>query len=129
MFDTTSKVSIAVLTNQDSISNNALVSSLVRALHKVTLNMPPTGLTKSAYHSNTISVYPNPTTDVLHIQSEKNIVLSNCVLWDVTGKEILLTPSENNTINVSSLATGLYILYVKDEIGEVVYSQKIQIIR
>ncbi len=66
-------------------------------------------------------VYPNPVSDILHISNAEG---AKFVVMDVTGRAISTgTLSSNNaTINVQSLANGMYILHLTK--GEVVNKVK-----
>lgn len=66
----------------------------------------------------TVSVYPNPTSSTLNIEADDlvSVEITN------TNGQVVLTATEN-TINVSDLATGLYILHIQTENG--VYSAKV----
>lgn len=60
-----------------------------------------------------ISVYPNPATDVLNIQSDEDLL--NLTLIDATGKVVYsrshtLKANESLQINVADLAQGVYLL-------------------
>jgi sugar lactone lactonase YvrE len=56
---------------------------------------------------NKISVYPNPATNTINIQFSE--VINKIIIFDFTGKKVIEQTSEQ-TIDVSSLAKGIYIL-------------------
>jgi hypothetical protein len=61
-----------------------------------------------------LKVYPNPVSNgVLHIESNAN-TLKSIALFDVLGKQVLATSTENSTINVSNLKGGIYILKITE---------------
>ena len=61
-----------------------------------------------------LKVYPNPVSNgVLHIESNAN-TLKSIALFDVLGKQVLTTSTENSTINVSNLKGGIYILKITE---------------
>ena len=126
--DTTSGVTVAVLTNQDSVNNNGLLNLVVKALHKVTLNMPATSLRESIYNTNNISIYPNPATNNIQLQIDNQQEVASVRLLDFTGNEISIPIPENNILNVSNVPAGLYVLNIIDNSGMLVYTQKIQVI-
>ena len=67
--------------------------------------------------SNKLSIYPNPLTSnnrVLHINSDYKEDI-NVKVYDISGKEILNKQLTTNTINLSTLKTGVYIISVKQE--------------
>jgi hypothetical protein len=58
-----------------------------------------------------ISIYPNPTTDVLKIKTAESGVDLKLRLFDVNGKEVLKTAGLE--LVVSALNKGMYILEVR----------------
>ena len=65
--------------------------------------------------SNSLTLYPNPTQNTLHISTTKEISGSLC-LQDISGKQILLQQNfnTNQTIDVAHLAKGIYIITLKN---------------
>lgn len=127
MVDTTSGVTIAVLTNQDSVNNNGLLALVLRSLHKVTLNMPPVGITESAYQSNKVTLYPNPANDKITIKSSLNIY--SITFTDIAGRIVLNETLDGNKCSLTMLSQGTYIAYVKNKMNEIIHIQKIQVMR
>lgn len=58
-----------------------------------------------------LSVYPNPVTDVLKIDTDETI--SAVEILSLNGKSLLLQIGNQNTFDISSIETGSYILQVK----------------
>ncbi|TDI69057.1 MAG: T9SS type A sorting domain-containing protein [Bacteroidetes bacterium] len=58
------------------------------------------------------SVYPNPTKGILNIQSKTSI--SQIEIYTLLG-QLVLSNSNKNTIDISSVSQGLYFIKVKDE--------------
>lgn len=73
-----------------------------------------------------ISIYPNPTTDILKIESKNGINISTVQVFDTLGKQVMNTELRNNTLNVSELSKGLYLVKMISEFGNEV-TQKIVI--
>ena len=73
----------------------------------------------------TLSVFPNPATDKLHIKS--NISFAKISLVNLLGQTIreINVGNENYTMDVSDVAKGLYLLKIDTEQGSV--TKKIQI--
>lgn len=74
------------------------------------------GIDGQDYSNIKFSVYPNPTADILHIQT-KDILPENTLftIYDIAGKKIMsqnANSNEVNQINVSNLRTGAYILQI-----------------
>ncbi|WP_404986771.1 T9SS type A sorting domain-containing protein [Chryseobacterium sp. M5] len=55
-----------------------------------------------------LSIYPNPVKDVLNIQSKNQIVKAE--IYDVNGRILVSTSLKGNSINVSELSKGNYII-------------------
>ncbi len=63
-----------------------------------------------------VSVYPNPTTDILNVKVPANVTVNSASLVNVLGANTGLR-LVNGTINTSSLASGVYILTVNTSAG------------
>ena len=62
-----------------------------------------------------LAMYPNPVTgNVLNISSTANAAM-NVAIFDVLGKQVINTKVNNNTVNVSSLNAGVYIVKVTED--------------
>ena len=62
--------------------------------------------------ATTINIYPNPTKDVLNIEGAYNSI----DIFDILGN-LVLSSEYVKTVNVSSLADGVYMLNIKTENG------------
>lgn len=62
------------------------------------------------------SVYPNPATDIINIESEDELVKS-IEINDVNGRLIPVNSINNQTIDISSLASGTYFVKIKSDKG------------
>lgn len=62
-----------------------------------------------------VKIYPNPTTDVLNIESQTPLSITQ--VFDLKGREIWTESQTPTRINISSLATGVYFVRVFDENG------------
>lgn len=62
-----------------------------------------------------IVIYPNPVKDEINIKS--NLQISRFEVYDLLGKKHFSITNPDKTINVSSLATGIYILKIYSEKG------------
>ena len=72
-------------------------------------------LAVSQTNINQLEIYPNPVTDVLNVSSKLNKE-ENAVIYNMEGRVVLKAKISNgkNTINVSKLEKGSYILTVKE---------------
>jgi len=66
-----------------------------------------------------ISIYPNPTSDVLNIKIPSTIEIQNSILYDILGKDTGVRLI-NGTMNTSNLARGVYILNLKTSAGTLI---------
>ena len=72
-------------------------------------------------NSKDISIYPNPSNDVIHI---KNIKPNNTIrIFDLTGKQLL--QSSESEVNISKLNSGLYQVLIIDENNITVANKKL----
>ena len=66
------------------------------------------------YENEELSVYPNPATDVLHIDGDN---IQNVALYNLQGQCVLTESGNVNELSVYSLARGMYILKVTTDTG------------
>jgi len=64
---------------------------------------------------NEIKLYPNPATSVLNIEMTQSI--KQVTIYSMLGKEVLKT--QNNTVDVSGLSNGFFLIKVEDENGSI----------
>jgi hypothetical protein len=62
-----------------------------------------------------LSLYPNPAKDIVKLQVPAGLTDIKIEVFDSLGKQILLNLSENNTINIRSLNSGLYLVSIITE--------------
>ena len=70
-----------------------------------------------------IKVYPNPANDVITLSNPQNINLRSVSIYDMTGRLIitkdLQAASQQNTIDISALQSGNYLLFIKSTYGQI----------
>lgn len=59
---------------------------------------------------NAIAVYPNPTSNEIHIQIPSDVALEKCLVFNNLGQKVLETTALD--FSVSSLSTGIHILQI-----------------
>lgn len=64
-----------------------------------------------------VSIYPNPVVNELSIDMPSSIELESATMFDLLGKQTQVSISENNTINMSQMAAGVYILKLETNQG------------
>lgn len=90
-----------------------------RALSASELNTIYTGGTLSTTDfemSKSITLYPNPVKDILHIKVSEGISITNCELFDISGKRMKAEIFDNN-IDVSQIQKGLYLIKLETSKG------------
>ncbi|MCC6723289.1 MAG: T9SS type A sorting domain-containing protein [Saprospiraceae bacterium] len=65
-----------------------------------------------------VSLFPNPTADLVTIQLPDADGSCQVTLFDLTGKRWLDAPLNGNSLNISYLPTGTYLLVLRDENGQ-----------
>jgi hypothetical protein len=71
----------------------------------------------SEHIDKTLSIYPNPVTDQLHIESIDKI--TSIKIIDLMGRAVVSTTgSEHTIIDISSLAGGIYQVQLSDQEGK-----------
>jgi D-alanyl-D-alanine carboxypeptidase len=128
LWDETNGVCITVLSNQDSLKNAFLFTRVVMALHKITTKMPPTDVAE-VNNSASISVYPNPASNFVKLDMGA-ISEGQYELVDISGRVLQVgsLQANSNTIDISTQATGIYILRVHNKNG-MLLNQKLQVIK
>ena len=65
------------------------------------------------FETTDIKVYPNPVTDILNVKSNSEIIAMDVV--NMLGQVVIKQFGRSNSLNVSTLSPGLYILKTKNE--------------
>lgn len=110
--------------------NNIIIywpSGIIDDVPNPDINTPITiveGETLSLENSfvNNLVIYPNPTKDVLNVSNIENLSGALYTIFDINGKRILNAELETNTIDVSQLSVGHYVLRIVS--GNTIKSQK-----
>ncbi|WP_264510975.1 S8 family peptidase [Flavobacterium sp. N1719] len=74
--------------------------------------------TQNFESDNTFFVYPNPATTEIHFNNPKELTLNSVNIYDITGKLVAQSSSiVNNTVDVSALQSGMYMVKISSENG------------
>jgi hypothetical protein len=65
-----------------------------------------------------LEVFPNPTTALLSISNVGLLSVSNVIVYNMHGEKMLMQSSNFESINVSTLAEGAYILMIQTADGK-----------
>lgn len=72
-----------------------------------------TVLSDEDFTNDKIVLYPNPAKEVLYLSLPENTGGFSCTIVDISGKIVYQNNASDTSINVASLAKGIYILKVK----------------
>ena len=69
-----------------------------------------------------VTVYPNPTKDILNINIPQAIGSSKLKLFDIQGREVLekITNNTNEVLNIGDLQSGVYMLSIENEANKTI---------
>lgn len=73
--------------------------------------------------TNLLSVYPNPATDVINVSVKSGAVVDSIEVVNLAGQSVF-TSKAANSVNISFLPAGVYVVKVKDNKG-VTYTSKV----
>jgi uncharacterized repeat protein (TIGR01451 family) len=77
--------------------------------------MVETGTSVQAQAKEAVRVFPNPVRDLLHIESAAEV--SRLEIFSVDGRSVLTASTVVNTLNVSELTRGVYVLLIRTSDG------------
>jgi hypothetical protein len=86
-----------------------------------------TGVNEIKYFGNNIKTGPNPATDYINIYEGEKQLSGNTTITiiDLSGKELLKIPFTNR-IDISTLANGIYFLFIRNNGTPVSYTRFIK---
>ena len=83
--------------------------------------LDPELLSVTEVNTINVSIFPNPVTDVLFIQSSTPI--QEATVYTILGQAVLTAKIENNQLDVLSLSKGIYLLQMMTEAG--IFTQRL----
>nr|WP_321237448.1 discoidin domain-containing protein [uncultured Psychroserpens sp.] len=99
----------------DILSNHGDPGNLVAFAEVAFSGVETLGVTDSVLEES-ISLYPNPASDVIRINNTSNIGLEGITVYDMNGRiviqHLVTDNSHNQTINVSELSSGVYMVQI-----------------
>ena len=80
------------------------------------INLTAASLSTNNFEKDLISVFPNPANDLLQLRGIENTKISQVSISNVLGKKVFATSNlKNNSIDISNLNAGIYILSISSE--------------
>lgn len=74
------------------------------------VKLSPEQLSNQSFEKLNLSIYPNPTKNILNLKFPNDDVIENLIISDLLGKEVLNSNENSKQINVNNLSKGLYII-------------------
>lgn len=74
------------------------------------------GLSTASQSLADIAIFPNPTSNIVHVRLPSSVEVSNSTLRNVLGADTGIKMN-NNTVDLSSLANGIYLLTIETNRG------------
>lgn len=79
-----------------------------------------TTLSTNDFLANNFSIYPNPTTGIINVNSKNNAAINSIQVTDLNGRVVktLATEGVHETqVNIADLTSGMYFLNVQTDLG------------
>jgi hypothetical protein len=93
-------------------SNTATGSRAHLALDDIIISTEPLMSLDDFDFANSLNMYPNPTSDLVHFNREISLQI-----FDITGK-MVFSADNTKTINIQGLSKGIYILKTTEGISK-----------
>lgn len=77
-----------------------------------------TNLNTESFVFDEVTLYPNPVENLITVTNPDNIKFSEAIIFDDLGRVIKTYTITNNTIDVSNLESGLYLLELSNDQGK-----------
>ncbi|MCF6130045.1 T9SS type A sorting domain-containing protein [Flavobacterium sp. AS60] len=85
----------------------------------------PSQLSQAQSNLDAFTIYPSPVENTLFIQNGQNLMIQSITVYDITGKTLLSSNYNFNSIDVSQLQKGIYILNINADS----FSQRLKFIK
>ncbi|WP_396142879.1 leucine-rich repeat domain-containing protein [Flavobacterium sp.] len=69
---------------------------------------------------NYVSLSPNPAKDILNLNVQDEVNIKSIAIYNMLGQLVQITTSPTNSINISDLKAGNYIIKLQTEKGEII---------
>lgn len=105
--------------NDDIIGLNAALD--------MNINRPNNVSIEEIQSNGQVSIYPNPSQSIFHIETELNAPFS-AVVYDLNGRKIMENNSSNGerlSFDAQFLSDGIYVLKIANDAGQLISTQKV----
>ena len=72
-------------------------------------------LSTDSFNQDQFSIYPNPSQNVVNIESKNNLIIESVKIVDLSGKLIIEKNQNTNQVDIENLSNGMYIVEVASE--------------
>jgi len=103
------------LTYNFSTSGNTIYLHIINSIGEVA-TFYANNLSQQDFLKESISIYPNPAKNVLHVESSA-IAIKSIKIYDLSGRLVIEKENVKHQINVSQLLQGVYILEIETVVG------------
>jgi hypothetical protein len=80
---------------------------------------PETGISSQSLEDVFFNVYPNPCNNILTLNTSNGMIIEEVVIYSQTGHKVLRGKPINNTMDISKLQHGLYIIELETDQGKI----------
>lgn len=92
------------------------------------VNKTPTGISAIQLDDKRVSLYPNPATSMLQVYADKALNPQSISIVNIAGVQSITASIEKGkevtSININTLATGMYMVKVMDANGQMITTRK-----
>ena len=118
---------VRVLFASSAGANSAIGSTLY--VDDVTMTGEPNAVPVVTETGDVLNVYPNPATEVLHVDARQNAVYT-CSLMSVSGQVVATqTFTGHSSIDMTRLANGFYFYTITNNAGAIAQTGKVNVAR
>jgi CubicO group peptidase (beta-lactamase class C family) len=120
LVDTTKKIYISILTNQDSLTSQ--VGNVVRSLYKTVLDNYALASAPSTLFKSPLKLSPNPANNELTLSGNSNAIAAIKII-NALGQQVFVSKNKSTqgpfTLDISNLESGIKYVYVTYTDGNV----------
>jgi len=105
--------------------NSVIVTAIDGALCQQSLVIPLSSVGVEEVTNTTISIYPNPVSDLLHLETG-DIKITKTEIYDVTGKLVFTSTGTEKILYLNAFVPGMYMLTLTTDEGQTYHSKIIK---
>ena len=105
--------------------HSVIVTAIDGALCQQSLVIPLNSVGIEEVTNATISIYPNPVSDLLHLETG-DIKITKTEIYDVTGKLVFTSTGKEKVLHLKAFVPGMYMLTLTTDEGQTYHSKIIK---